>query len=130
MTETTFSQRSDADSRLSAAANSLARRPLERCPTNAGQALVFAGHRKTLTAQRIASKRQHRARHFLYVPLPVSTAFERLRTAAELETFWKLLGNLRACPPEMETFRKRPGSFRVPSALADTTSILSAALTQ
>jgi hypothetical protein len=90
------------------AANWSAWRPMERRPANAG--------------------------HFLYVPLPVSTAFEWLSTAAELETFWKLLGNLPACPPEVETFCKHLGNAPNPNCLggqmSDTPSILSARLTQ
>jgi len=106
---------------------------VKRCPANAGQSCIFARHRNVLSAQWIPSNHEHGARQSLYVLPPVSAAFEWLGSAAELETFWKLLVNLAAYAPELETCWKLFGNFRAPDCLgrqmADAPSILSARLT-
>jgi hypothetical protein len=116
------------------AANWTAVRLIEGRPANAGQTLILARHHEALTTHWIPSKREHHAGQFLYVPLPLSTALEWSGTAAELETFWKLPVNHAACAPELETFWKLLGNLPRPDCLgrqmADTPSVLSAALTQ
>lgn len=100
-------------------ANWSAVRPVERRPANARQTLVFARHRNALTTQWIPAKREPRARQFLYVPLPVSTVFDRSGTPAELETFWKLLGNSRRALRKWKLSVNILETFRALTALAD-----------
>ena len=130
----TFSQRSGADSRPLRLQIGRRGGPAERRPANAGQTRVFARHRNVLGAQWIPSKCEQHAGQSLYVPLPISTGFEWSGTAAELETFWRLLVNLAACAPEVETFCKLPGNLPRPDCpgrqMADTPSILSASRTR
>ncbi len=125
-------QRSGADSMTLRLQIGTPSHPVERRPAYAGQACNFARRRNVLRAQ--WSKREHHARQSLYVPLPVSTALEWSRTAAESETFWKLLVNLAAYAPEVETFWKLLGNLSRPGRpaiqMVDTRSILSAGLRQ